>query len=124
MIRDLDCGRDVDGEEEGDDVQAQCVNELPLPDPRETSFDRGSHRQAVDNLPAVSMPENIAESRVAAVERDVVDDSDNCLPTPANVVDVGELATSEPDVDLVVARPRRERNQPKWMVSGEFDMGK
>ena len=61
---------------------------------------------------------------VAPVERDVVDDSDCCPPAPANVVDVGELATSESDVNLAVARPRRERNQPKWMVSGEFDMGK
>ena len=124
MIRDLDCGRDVDGEEEGDDVQAQRVDNLLPPDPRETSCDQGSHRQTVDKFPAVSIPENIVETCVAPVERDVVDDSDCCPPAPANVVDVGELATSESDVNLAVARPRRERNQPKWMVSGEFDMGK
>ena len=129
MIRDLDCGREIEGVD--DDAQEECVTPdscvqppcTPPVDVFDTSCDRGSLRETV--------PVDTAESGVLNDECDVGDavegDSVVCdsvdIVTPGSGVDAG-VAAEPVDVDLNAARSQRKRAKPGWMMSGDFVMGK
>ena len=110
MIRDLDCGRDIEGE--GDEAQVDpCVI-----DDRHACE---THDSVEDPVVLPSVAEDVIEGCVEdseEPERDFVD-----VAVEGDVVSVEE-STPLPSVekDLVVARPRRIRAKPKWMRSGEY----
>jgi hypothetical protein len=125
MIRELDCGPDVDGEEDEEAQDEYVVTsdhrkqpQRAVPDCRETSFDRGS-LQVIDEDVALSAtaPVEVSQSCVLSDEGDVGDVSASAdeLLVPESV--------DNAVVDLNVTRPHRKRSKPSWMTSGDFVVG-
>ena len=126
-IRDLDCGREVEEEEETESVHIQTTD---------------ASRLLHERLPTVS---HEIPSQKVRERSDVQDSNLSVVPhadTPAceDVVDiidgesgcevVGEVTPtdagrdSDPlDMNLDIARPKRMCSKPKWMTSGDFVVG-
>ena len=132
-IRDLDCGRDMDGGNELEDEfvgKSTPTNELPsdnscasYPVPAgggstEVDTDSGSPAaMCMSGIPAAG------QAVVEEVERsDVPVGNDFVTGNADGSVSADEVVSSDcrGDVNLNVERPRRDRSRPKWMLSGDY----
>jgi hypothetical protein len=127
-IRELDCGRDMEGGDEPQDEYAEWT--IPRNE-SECNRSAAEHNVVVDNNSQPSAAMHMNESVIAtpAVDTDVeafeeatdevaAEDDNRTLPT-------GEVVSTDSNrnVNFAVERSRRERSKPKWMSSGDFVIG-
>ena len=124
-IRDLDSGRDIDEEDEGDEVQMHSSNiSRPLIEASNSHVGEILPLDSVDreimNMsdPATTVAPQQAVEEV--VPTSVVPEGDSAAESihiPVAVVD--ETGSGQSDVHLTVGRPKRLCSKPKWMVDYE-----
>ena len=120
-IRDLDCGRDMEG---GDEPQEEYIERtVPRSD---VQCNRSGVQDDVDIDPqTAAMHMNESATTVVADAEDLVDAAAEVAVEDDCASPAGEVVLTVPDrsVSFAVERSKRERSKPKWMSSGEFVVG-